>query len=506
MKKTKISVALAFALGGLPLASAHAGDAADDSTSARPLAAGGAVPASDTAAASRPGTGITHSGLSGPGPTPQTSNALINEEATQDGPAAPTVSSQAQSKGLLADSHVDMLLRNYLDYSEVRDTGRRHAWVQAAMLDYESGFTRGRVGFGMDVSLYGAVKLDGGSGAGNMVHVARNGNGANQIAWAYPAIFDVKARVSETVIKYGQMRITDNPLVGGHDNRSLPPTLRGVTVTSNEFRNLSLEGGSFDGVRARGTSYLQKLSTAVGGTRFNRLTYAGANWRYAKEGTVSLYADQAENVWKQYYGSLTQSLGDVKGVKWTGVATAYATHGDGANRQGSINSNAYSLSLAAQHGSSEILLAYQKILGDQFFDYVAETSGNYLANSMDVDYNAPHEQSLQLRYTFYGDHAGIPGFKVMVWGLQGWGADTSAEAAANAATRATRHNLYWKNGGAMHGRHHEFGIIPTYTLHNGKMKGTKISAFLAWHVGSARYPDTSSKAFRLVVNVPVKFF
>ncbi|MGI4859456.1 MAG: OprD family outer membrane porin, partial [Janthinobacterium lividum] len=183
-----------------------------------------------------------------------------------------------------------------------------------------------------------------------------------------------------------------------------------------------------------------------------------------------------------------------------------ATHGDGANRQGSINSNAYSLSLAAQHGANEILLAYQKILGDQFFDYVAETSGNYLANSMDVDYNAPHEQSLQLRYTFYGDPAGLPGFKVMVWGLQGWGADTSAEAAANAAARAARHPLYWKNGGTLQGRHHEFGIIPTYTLQNGKMKGTKISAFLAWHVGSSHYPDTSSKAFRLVVNVPVKFF
>ncbi|MGI4857648.1 MAG: OprD family outer membrane porin, partial [Janthinobacterium lividum] len=312
MKKTKISVALAFALGGLPVACANAGDAMDDPANARPAAASGTHPAGDTASAPRsdtsvtpdtgftpdtsiapdagvaPGPGVTHSGLSGPGPTPNTANAVVNEEAAQDGPAAAAVSSQAQSRGLLADSHLDLLLRNYLDYSEVRDTGHRHAWVQAAMLDYESGFTKGLVGFGMDVSLYGAFKLDGGTGAGNMVHVARHGNGANQIAWAYPAIFNVKARVSETVIKYGQLRITDNPLVGGHDNRSLPPTLRGVTVTSNEFGNLSFEGGSFNGVRARGTSYLQKLSTAVGGTRFDRLTYVGANWRYAKDGTLSL--------------------------------------------------------------------------------------------------------------------------------------------------------------------------------------------------------------------------
>ncbi|MGI4860684.1 MAG: OprD family outer membrane porin [Janthinobacterium lividum] len=508
MKKTKISIALAFALGTLPGAYAYADDAADDPAGVGPTAARSTMPKDKgkVTAAVQPGAGVTHSGLAGPGPTPNTANALINEEATQDGPPTATVSSQTTSKGFIADSHLDLLLRNYLDYSEVRETGHRHAWVQGAMLDYESGFTRGPVGFGADASFYGAFKLDGGVGAGNMVHVARHGNGANQLAWAYPGVFDIKARISETVVKYGQLRITDNPLTGAHDNRSLPSTLRGVQVTSNEFRNLSFEGGSFNGVRARGTDFLQKLSTAAGGTRFDRLTYVGANWRYAKNGTLSLYADQADHVWKQYYGSLTHSLGDVKGVKWTGVATAYSTHGDGANRQGSINSNAYSVSLAAQHGFSEILLAYQKILGDQFFDYVAETSGNYLANSMDVDYNAPHEQSLQVRYTFYGDQAGLPGFKAMVWGLQGWGADTSAEAAANAATGAARHGLYWKNGGAIHGRHHEFGIIPTYTVQGGRMKGTKVSALIAWHVGSTHYADTTSKSFRLVVNVPVRFF
>ncbi|MGI4860669.1 MAG: OprD family outer membrane porin [Janthinobacterium lividum] len=508
MKKTKISTVLALVIGSSWALPAYADDATSTSTTSATstAAASSALPASGATSPGQPVTGGTHTGLTAPGPTPHTVNAIVNEEAKQNGQTAAALSSQAKSKGFLADSHLGLVLRNYADYAEIHGTGHRHAWVQSAMLNYESGFTRGLVGFGVDASLYGAFKLDGGLGAGNMVHVAKSGNGANQLAWGYPGVFDVKARVSETVVKYGEMQITDNPLMEGHDNRSLPPTFRGVMVTSNEFKNLSLEAGSFDGVRTRGTDYVQKLSTSYGGTTFDRLTYIGGNWKYAKDGTLSLYADQAENVWKQYYGSLTQSLGDVKKVKWTGVATAYSTHGDGSNLQGSINNNAYSVSLAAQHGFSEILLAYQKILGNQFFDYVAQTNGIYLANSMDMDYNAPHEQSLQLRYTFYGDQAGIPGFKTMVWALQGWGADSSAEAAANAATTATYHDLYWDNGSYIHGRHHEFGIMPTYTVQNGRMKGTKVSAFFAWHVGSAYYSDTTSKEFRLVVNMPFSFF
>jgi len=382
---------------------------------------------------------------------------------------------------------------------------RRYAWVQAAMLNYAFGFTKGPIGFGADTSLYGAFKLDGGTGAGNMVHVSKTGNGANQPAWMYPGVFDVKARVSETVVSYGQQIVT-NPFVEPHDNRSLPPTFRGVAMTSNEWISLSLDIGSFDGVRARGADYLEKLSTSYGGTKFDRLTWLGGNWNFSETGTASLYADQAVNVWKQYYVSVTDSVGNMNAVKWAALANLYATRGDGQNRQGPINGNAYSLSLAAQHSFSEVLVAYQKILGNQFFDYVSETSGIYLANSMDVDYNAPHEQSLQLRYTFYGGQAGLPGFKAMLWAVRGWGADASSGASQNASPDAAYHDLYWTKGSYTHGRHHEIGFAPSYKVSDGPLKGARIALFAAWHVGSTYYSDPTSQEYRLTVNVPLKFF
>ncbi|WP_179402757.1 OprD family porin [Burkholderia guangdongensis] len=460
-----------------------------------PLTIAQAAPVSGTTA------GATAGAAAGTTVAQDTTNAVIGAEATQAVTPPETVSSQSKSRGLIADSHLDFLFRNYADVLDMKGGPHRHAWVQGVMANFESGYTTGLIGLGFDASLYAALKLDGGAGAGSMVHIAKGGGGSDQLAWAYPGIYDVKARISNTVVKYG-LQAVDNPFLEQHDNRALPPTFLGSTIVSNEFKNVMLEAGSFTKVDARGHTTLTNLTTSYGGTRVDRLTYAGGTWDYSPNGELSLYADQADDVWRQYYGSVKQSIGSAQSVKWTGFANLYSTHDTGDARQGKIDNNAYSLSLSAQHGPHELLLGYQQILGDQFFDYLNETNGIFLVNSMDVDYNAPHEKSLQLRYTFYGKEAGLPGFKAMLWGVTGWGADASAGAAAD----PTQSSIYWKDGAPVQGRHHEFGFIPSYTIQGGRFKDTKVTFIAMWHAGSAHYSDSTNREFRLVVNVPVKAF
>lgn len=415
-------------------------------------------------------------------------------------------SSQSQSQGFVADSHLTLKLRNYADHLDVEGGPHRHAWVQGAMLDYASGYTQGPVGFGVDASLYGAFKLDGGAGAGNMVHVAKGGGGSNQLAWAYPGIYDLKARISDTVVKYGLQTVSNNPFLEPHDNRALPPTFLGVSLVSKDIADVALQAGSFTKVDARGHTNLTDLTTTYGGAAFKRFSYLGGSWDYSRSGSVALFANQADDVWRQYYGSVQQSFGDPSTLKWTGFANVYSTHSAGSAMEGHIDSNAYSLSLAAQHGPHSLLLGYQQVLGDQFFDYVNETAGIYLVNSMDVDYNAPHEQSFQVRYGFDGKYAGLAGAKAMLWYELGWGADASAGAQANASPGSSLYGLYWKNGQPVHGSHHEFGFIPSYTLQSGRFKDTSITFIAMWHHGSKYYSDPSNMEYRLVVNMPLKLF
>ncbi|AUT70675.1 OprD family outer membrane porin [Paraburkholderia hospita] len=431
---------------------------------------------------------------------PETNNALVNAEADQAVTPPAPLSSQAKSKGLIADSHLNLLFRNYADQFDNEGGPHRHAWVQGMQANFESGFTQGPVGLGFDASLFAALKLDGGNGAGNMVHVAKGGGGSDQLAWAYPGMYDIKGRISETVVKYGLQIVDNNPFMEPHDNRALPPTFLGVSAVSNDIHNVTLQAGSFTKVDPRGHTNLVDLTTSYGGTTFKRLSYFGGNWDYSPNGTVTLYADQAEDVWNQFYAAISHSIGDVNTVKWAGLANIYSTHQTGSALQGHINNNAYSLSLSAQHGPHQVLLGYQQILGDQFFDYVNETNGIYLVNSMDVDYNAPHEKSFQLRYTFDGKYAGLPGFKAMLWGVTGWGADASAGAASNAI------GPYTRNGEYVHGTHHEIGFIPSYTLQSGRFKDTKITFIAMYHKSTAHYSDPDNMEYRLVVNVPVKVF
>src|ERR1700712_1325726 len=145
------------------------------------------------------------------------------------------ISNQAQAKGFIDDSHLNLLFRSYTEHLESPGSKEKNASVIGNQAVFESGYTRGLFGVGLDASLFSAFKLNGGNGAGNRVHLNHDGkSGVNQFAWTYPGVWDVKARVSSTVVKYGQ-QLFDDPFLSPHDNRALPPTYRGVSVESEEI-------------------------------------------------------------------------------------------------------------------------------------------------------------------------------------------------------------------------------------------------------------------------------
>ncbi|MEO6919290.1 MAG: OprD family outer membrane porin [Collimonas sp.] len=427
----------------------------------------------------------------------------IDQPHTETLPA--TESAQAGSKGLIGDSHLNLLLRSYTDHLETTGSNTRNASVLGSQLNFESGFTTGAIGLGADAGLFSAFKLNGGNGAGNMVHVGPDGGGSNQPAWTYFGLYDVKARASNTVLKYGA-QIVHNPFLEPHDNRALPPTFLGTTLSSSDIAGLNLVAGSFTKTQPRGQTHLQPLNTAYGGTQFKRFSYLGGDYTYSPDTKFALYASRAENVWDQYYSAFSHSIGDASAIRWTGQLNYYATRNQGSSLQGAINANAYSVALSAQHKAHTVMLAYQKIQGKQFFDYVGEGAGDFLSNSMNVDYNAPGEQSLQLRHTIDLGSYGLPGFKIMSWLVQGWGADGSATAANYADPASSQHGLYWKNGAPVRGKHWEIGMIPTYVIQGGKLKGSSINLTLMHHHATSHYSDPSNNIYRLVMNMPMNIF
>lgn len=436
----------------------------------------------------------------------------ISTRHTESPPSSPPnteadapIDNQASSKGFIGDSHFKMLFRSYTEHFEGPGMEKKDAWVLGNQAVFESGYTRGLFGVGLDASLFSAFKLNGGEGAGNRVHLNHDGTGQNQAAWTYPGVWDVKARVSNTVVKYGQ-QLFDNPFLVPHDNRALPPTYRGVSLASEEVRNLVLKAGSVDAVLARGQTSVSSLKTEYGGTKFSRFTYAGGDYTPNDDLSVSLYGSRAENVWDQYYFMLSKSVGDASRIRWNGALTYYYTTDIGQSRNGPIDNHAYSLLLSGTHKAHTVSLGFQQIASKQFFDYVGQSVGDYLANSLDVDYNAPREKSLQLGYSVNMADYGVPGMKMTLWTAYGWGADGSAMASRYADPASSLHDLYWKNDQPVHGTHYEFGFIPSYTIGSGKLKGMSAKFYYMHHQGSRYYPDATSDVYRLMVNVPVNVF
>lgn len=79
----------------------------------------------------------------------------VSAGSTQFAVADAFVSDQAEAKGFIEDSSLDLLLRNYYFNRDGKSgSGDRVDWTQGFLTTYESGFTQGTVGFGVDAFGY----------------------------------------------------------------------------------------------------------------------------------------------------------------------------------------------------------------------------------------------------------------------------------------------------------------------------------------------------------------
>lgn len=168
----------------------------------------------------------------------------VSAGSTQFAVADAFVSDQAEAKGFIEDSSLDLLLRNYYFNRDGKSgSGDCVDWTQGFLTTYESGFTQGTVGFGVDAFGYLGLKLDGTSdksGTGNLP-VMNDGTPRDDYSRAGGA---VKVRISKTMLKWGEMQPTA-PVFAAGGSRLFPQTATGFQLQSSELEGLDLEAGHF---------------------------------------------------------------------------------------------------------------------------------------------------------------------------------------------------------------------------------------------------------------------
>lgn len=404
-------------------------------------------------------------------------------------------SQQSESEGFIGDTQLKLTLRNYYfnhNKGEGRVDGRD--WAQAAMFDWQSGFTKGAVGFGVDAFAHEVIKLSERGGGGNNLMVDKNGD-SHSFGHVGAA---VKMRLSNTVLKYGDMQ-PYNPVFAAGGLRITPQTARGWMVQSDELP-FTIQAGRFTSGRGwQNSSNSQKLTTSYGNTPFDSASFIGADYTINKYISTSLYASRYEDLWDRYYGGVNykQPLTDSQALNFG--FNIYRTVDQGQAKAGQINNTAWSLAGAYTISAHTIKLAYQQVRGSTPFDYLGFGShSNYsdsiwLSNSVQYsDFNGPGEKSIQLRYDIDMSVYGIPGLSFMVRSLHGHGIDGT-----NADPNGAYAGYYGKND-----REKETDMEAKYVMQSGPFKDLSFRVRQAWHRGDAS-TGGSDDYLRIMIEYPL---
>ncbi|WP_432730362.1 OprD family outer membrane porin [Variovorax sp. W6] len=370
-------------------------------------------------------------------------------------------------------------------------------WGYGLMGAVESGFTPGVIGFGADAHVSLAHNLSGDDfrvGKIRMLPVDGAGHAQDGIARGGVAL---KARVSSTVLKVGEQRVK-TPIFNSSDTRLLPETMRGWLVTSNEFDGFTLQAGRFTGStdrNARGTNnplvvnYLDPKSP-----RGDVFDFAGGTWKGIPSLALTVYAGRLKDTWRTGYlgAHYTVPLEEKRGLSFD--LQVYRSKDTGRALAGPIDNTTSSLMTTYAHRPHRVGLGWQKVAGDTPFDYVTR-GGIWLGNAAQLsDFNAPHEQSWQLRYEVDAAPWGAPGLSLGAAYIRGSGIDGS---------RVPARGGYAWLGYGHGGKHWERDLWLRYTVREGTAKGLALLLRYGEHRNNRAQAELNTRQIRVAVEYPL---
>lgn len=408
------------------------------------------------------------------------------------------------AQGFLEGATLGVLSRNFYlnsDYRSPSPSGKsyKQEWAQGFISSFESGFTDGTIGFGLDAHAFLGLKLDGGKGHSGtgLLPVDDDGRSESNYSSGGGAI---KLQASRTTLAFGEMTV-ETPVFDTSDKRLQPEYATGFLMNSREIDGMNLVAGHFtafknqDSSSSKGDFYGYGANTEAGG-----ISFLGADLFTNSPLGGALYASELSDTWHQYYGNLHLKQSDV-----FLDANLYHTQDTGRALAGAIENTAYSLSGKYTLGAHGFTLAYQQINGDTPFDFVGGDS-IYLANSIKyADFNGAHERSWQARYDLDLGAFGIPGLKFMtryVTGRDIDGTHAPKGGAYNPFDAATGEYEPQQGDG---GRHWERDIDLRYVVQSGPAKDLSLQlSHVSHRANTAQAGDDIDRVY-VVVQYPLNF-
>ncbi|MFJ4056020.1 OprD family porin [Pseudomonas sp. NPDC089743] len=408
-------------------------------------------------------------------------------------------SAQDESKGFIEDSSFNLKTRamymnrdfkhgagNIADASKSSGFKSGHREDSGASLlgVFESGYTQGTIGVGLDVLAMGSVKFDGGQGtAGNgLFRTDSDGHPEDSQGKGGAA---VKFRLSDTTLKYGRQFVA-SPVFATDDSRLLPEVAEGTLITSKEIKGLELSAGRFTAL----SSQTGMGKDSINGKHTPGLTSAnilGATYSFNDNFIGTLAASDVDDYFKKQYINLNYNLpiDDTQALNFD--LNGYRTKDQGQALYGELDNKIWSLAAAYSLGGHKFTLAYQRSSGDTGYLYGVDGNGTvFLSNSIQIsDFVGREEKSWQARYDLNMASYGVPGLSFMTRYVYG----DNIETAANTE-----------------GKEHELNVESKYVIQEGPAKDlsfrVRYAVYRANDAYEAEYASDNND-LRLIVEYPL---
>ncbi|MFJ2490268.1 OprD family porin [Pseudomonas iridis] len=333
---------------------------------------------------------------------------------------------QVQAGGFLEDttakieSRTVYFNRDFRDGRTSNDQGasKREESAQGFILNLQSGYTEGTVGFGIDALGMLGFQLDSSPDRSNSGLLPSSGNDPRGSKGQYAKMgLTAKVKISDTVLKYGAL-LPDLPLLKYNDGRLLPTMFNGAMLTSKEVKDLTFMAARLDKYTARDSTDSQDIRVHCKNKRYACNTTAdhfdmyGFDYKINDRLTAQYHYAELEDIYRQHFVGLlgNQPLGN--GVLKADLRLLKSAD-SGDAKAGSVDNRALSGMLSYAISGHTFSTGWQRMNGDNSMPYL-DGSNPYLVNYVQVnDFAAAQERSWQLRYDYDFKAIGINGLSFL---------------------------------------------------------------------------------------------
>ncbi|BBF76814.1 OprD family porin [Acinetobacter ursingii] len=408
-------------------------------------------------------------------------------------------SEQSEAKGFVEGASASVLLRNGFIQRDKKDgVHDTNSWLQSVMLNLESGFTQGPVGFAAGVVGDFSFKLGDNYHAGNSMIALKNDGQKDANGRVDP--YDqwtrgggyVKARASNTTLTYGT-QILDLPVLASMTTRNVPEYFEGTLITSHEIKNLEVVAGKF-------TKNQLPEHIASDQNHLDRAYVWGAKYQFNDQLKAAYYGADLKDKLERHYANVNykQTLANKDSLTYdfSGYHTKFEP-GTTYSATGPANedkkNNIWAVSATYNTGPHTAMLAYQQNTGNVGYDYGQNGDGGqsiYLPNSYLSDFIGNHEKSVQLQYTYDFADLAVPGLSWTTAYVYGW------DIRVNNLTDDAKER--------------EFFNQVSYKVQTGPAKDLNIRVRNSIYRASDEYQTNAyigdTNEWRIFVDFPIKFF